>query len=1065
MKKRKLIIAILAFIIIEIASFITIEFLHKKETTNYLAEKTTEAKIKTRAVRDAYTILIETLFKQIIEKPDVLELYSKALNADSITQNEIRDSLYNLLLPTYEQLKVANIRQFIFIFPNNEVFLRFHRPEKFGDDLTNVRYSVKMANQTKQIYTGFEEGRSYNGFRNIFPIYYEGKHIGVIEISFSFAINILFKQDNDAFNLMIDKDIVNLKLNESRKNRYIQSLLSDEYLHEKEFLHYKNDTANILKQIDKNIKPIIADRLANNENFTIYHHINKADYLITFISIKNVEGNPVAYIVSYHKDKDIIARLSKRTIVTYLISSLLLAILIFVVLQFSLKRDKLREKEIEEKKILETFKEGIYIVSPEYNITYANSALQNKIGKNAVGQKCYKAVHNLNKKCSWCIYENLKQEKNTIDYEFETEDNKTLVSNNILLADNSKLTILTDITEKKKNEQALKESEEKLNIFMNNLPGCAFIKDNKGKYVFLNKHFETIYGFNIPKLLGKGDEEIWGKEKALEYFEYDNKVRKNKTAILIEEKLQIKDKEYNWLTSKFNLPNGYIAGISFDISKQKEAEQALKDSEEKLNIFMNNLPGCAFIKDNKGKYVFLNKHFETIYGFDIPKLIGKGDEEIWGKEKALKFLDCDNDVRNNKKPILAEDKFQIKGKEYNWLTSKFNLPNGYIAGISFDISKQKEAENALKKSEDRLSKTLMAANDGMWDWNLISNEVYFDPRYYEMAGYTIDEFPHKLEEFQKRIHPDDLENVTIQIQQHLEGKIARFNVEFRFKKKSGDWLWIMGRGLIVERDKNNKPLRFIGTHTDISKRKAIENTLQKRAQELQERNEDLDAFSHSVAHDLKNPLGNIMGFADLLSEDYDSIPEKEAKLFINAIIKSGKKAQEITNSLLLLANVRKAKIKTTKINMEGIVKETLERLSPIILKNNANITFSKTWPTAIAYSPWVEEVLINYLSNAIKYGGTPPVIEIGYDIVETKNKSKNKARFWVKDNGSGISEKNQALIFKKFERLDQVNTEGYGLGLSIVKRIIEKLGGEVSLESKMGKGSKFCFTLPLAEEK
>ncbi|RLD53819.1 MAG: hypothetical protein DRJ01_18865, partial [Bacteroidetes bacterium] len=526
---------------------------------------------------------------QIIEKPNVLELYSKALEADSITKNQIRDSLYNLLSPTYEELKVANIRQFIFIFPNNEVFLRFHRPEKFGDNLTNFRYSVKMANETKQIYTGFEEGRSYNGFRNIFPIYYEGKHIGVIEISFSFAINILFKQDNDAFNLMIDKDIVNLKLNESRKNRYIQSLLSDEYLHEKEFLHYKNDTANILKQIDKNIKPIIADRLANNESFTIYYHINKADYLITFISVKNVEGNPVAYMVSYHKDEQIIADLDKQFFRIHLIGLFLLAIIILVILQVSLKKQKLRETKIQEKKILETFKEGIYIVSPDYNITYANSALQKRIGQNIVGQKCYKAVHNLNKKCSWCIYENLKQEKNTIDYEFETEDNKTLVSNNTLLADNSKLTILTDITEKKKNEQALKESEEKLNIFMNNLPGCAFIKDNKGKYVFLNKHFETIYGFDIPKLTGKGDEEIWGKEKALEYFEYDNEVRKNKTAILIEEKLQKKGKEYNWLTSKFNLPNGYIAGISFDISKQKEAEQALKESEEKYRGVIENM--------------------------------------------------------------------------------------------------------------------------------------------------------------------------------------------------------------------------------------------------------------------------------------------------------------------------------------------------------------------------------------------------------------------------------------------------------------------------------------------
>ncbi|MEA1972475.1 MAG: PAS domain S-box protein, partial [Candidatus Cloacimonadota bacterium] len=135
------------------------------------------------------------------------------------------------------------------------------------------------------------------------------------------------------------------------------------------------------------------------------------------------------------------------------------------------------------------------------------------------------------------------------------------------------------------------------------------------------------------------------------------------------------------------------------------------------------------------------------------------------------------------------------------------------------------SENSLRESEDRLSKTMIVANDGMWDWNLKTNEVYFDPRYYEMAGYKVDEFPHSLEEFQKRIHPDDVDYVMNEAQKHLEGKIYRFIVEFRFKKKNGDWLWIMGRGKIVERDDQSNPIRFIGIHTDITDRKQAENEI------------------------------------------------------------------------------------------------------------------------------------------------------------------------------------------------------------------------------------------------
>lgn len=627
--------------------------------------------------------------------------------------------------------------------------------------------------------------------------------------------------------------------------------------------------------------------------------------------------------------------------------------------------------------------------------------------------------------------------------------------------------------------------------------------------------------------------------------------------------------------------------------KDKEKSEDIENYT--LNI-LNNISDPVFVKDDQSRLLLVNDSFCEIFDLVRDKIIGKTLAEDVPDEERESFLKIDKQVLSDGIENINEESLTVRGGQARIISTKksrFIDSNGdkFLIGIIRDISDRKQAEIALQESEDKLSKTLIAANDGTWDWNLITNKVYFDPRYYEIAGYVADEFPHEFEEFQKRIHPDDVENIMDQVQQHLEGKTARFDVEFRFKKKSGDWIWLMGRGLIVERDKNNKPLRFIGTHTDIAERKkvekalkkseyilnetqqiskiggwdydvesretyfsdevfniyglpndkmikadegikfyhpddiqlvsdsfekaitqgipydievrftnaqgknmwvrtvgkpiyknekvvqilgnimditerkAIDKTLQEHAQELQKRNEDLDAFSHTVAHDLKNPLANILGFADLLSEDYNNIPEDQAKLFINAIVKSGKKTQEIINSLLLLASVRKAEIKTTKINMGGIVKKTLERLSPMILKNSAKVTFSKTWPTAIAYSPWVEEVLINYLSNAIKYGGTPPVIEIGYDTVKTKDASKKRVRFWVKDDGSGISAKNQTLLFRKFERLDQVKTEGYGLGLSIVERIIEKLEGDVGLESVLGKGSKFYFTLPLAEEK
>jgi len=136
------------------------------------------------------------------------------------------------------------------------------------------------------------------------------------------------------------------------------------------------------------------------------------------------------------------------------------------------------------------------------------------------------------------------------------------------------------------------------------------------------------------------------------------------------------------------------------------------------------------------------------------------------------------------------------------------------------------------------------------------------------------------------------------------------------------------------------------------------------------------------------------------------------------------------------------------------------RLKDVIQDNGAEITLPESWPEALGYEAWLEEVWLNYISNAIKYGGKPPRIQIGSDVL-----SDNRVKFWIRDNGMGLSEDDIALLFNKFTRLDTMRAEGHGLGLSIVKRIMEKLDGETGVESQNipGEGSTFYFILPLAK--
>jgi signal transduction histidine kinase len=155
-------------------------------------------------------------------------------------------------------------------------------------------------------------------------------------------------------------------------------------------------------------------------------------------------------------------------------------------------------------------------------------------------------------------------------------------------------------------------------------------------------------------------------------------------------------------------------------------------------------------------------------------------------------------------------------------------------------------------------------------------------------------------------------------------------------------------------------------------------------------------------------------------------------------------------------------VPTTLLDMTAIVTAAQDRLADLIIACQGEIILPPVWPMAVGYAPWIEEVWVNYLSNALKYGGNPPQIELGFDVAkEAVDQFPNfQIRFWVRDNGPGLTPEEQGRLFTSFTRLDQVRAKGHGLGLSIVRRIVEKLGGQVGVESEVGWGSTFWFTLP-----
>ena len=223
---------------------------------------------------------------------------------------------------------------------------------------------------------------------------------------------------------------------------------------------------------------------------------------------------------------------------------------------------------------------------------------------------------------------------------------------------------------------------------------------------------------------------------------------------------------------------------------------------------------------------------------------------------------------------------------------------------------------------------------------------------------------------------------------------------------------------------------------------------------LQAQNSELDAFAHTVAHDLKGPLSMILGFADMLEDGTDFMSPAEISQTCSTIARNAIKMDSIIKEILLLSGVRKKDVEFRPIAMGDVVQEALNRITHLTAQSDATFTVPRQWPMAMGHAPWVEEIWANYLSNAVKYGGTPPVVELGYEEVD------DVVWFWVRDNGKGLSAEEKEKLFIPFTRLEQVRAKGHGLGLSIVHRIVNKLGGETAIESELGKGSTFKFCLP-----
>ena len=222
--------------------------------------------------------------------------------------------------------------------------------------------------------------------------------------------------------------------------------------------------------------------------------------------------------------------------------------------------------------------------------------------------------------------------------------------------------------------------------------------------------------------------------------------------------------------------------------------------------------------------------------------------------------------------------------------------------------------------------------------------------------------------------------------------------------------------------------------------------------------DELDAFAHTVAHDLGSPLAVLLGKLEVSLMLADTADTKTLKAGISDAHVAAFRLKEITEELMVLSGVRRQAVSFSPLEMGSLVREAMERMGQLITRTSAHIVLPSGWAPATGHAPWITEVWVNYLSNAAKYGGPSPRITLG----SGKSSAEGFSRYWVKDHGPGISPEKQGELFIPFTGVTGVRTSGHGLGLSIVRRIVDKHGGRVGVETAVGVGSTFWFELPAA---
>ncbi|OQA33810.1 MAG: Sensory/regulatory protein RpfC [Betaproteobacteria bacterium ADurb.Bin341] len=555
----------------------------------------------------------------------------------------------------------------------------------------------------------------------------------------------------------------------------------------------------------------------------------------------------------------------------------------------------------------------------------------------------------------------------------------------------------------------------------------------------------------------------------------------------VEQRLRTKNGEWKWVLARGKVSeysHGQpirMTGTHTDITERKAAEQALRENEEIFNQFMENSPIYVFVKDEQIRAIRLSRNYEAMLGRPLSELLGKNMDDLFPSDLAKSMVADDMRILHEGKVVTVEEKLD---GHYYW-TVKFPIvlegKPRYLAGYTIDITERKQAEEALRESEARFRQMTEDVPDVIWKLDRNHRIVYISPADEHLRGYKAEEMIGKdvTEVMTKegiKAHQDAVKQRLCQ-----SGRLPDTrSYEIEQRCKDGRKIWMEVRAT-TDRDEQGKVIGFHGVSRDITERKRIEQELDQHREHLAElvvsRTIELEkakeaaesaniaksVFLANMSHEIRTPMNAIVGLTHLLRRSH-ATPEQTERL--DKIDAAASHLLALINNILDLSKIEagKAELETTNFPLAAILDQARALVINQAEAKGLNIEIiSGDVPLWLRGDPTrLRQALLNYLGNAIKFTEQGSITLRA--LLQERKGDHLLLRFEVQDTGIGIAPKKKAALFQAFEQGDASTTRKYGgtgLGLVITRRLAEMMGGEVGVESALGKGSTFWFTARL----